>query len=79
MNSKQNHDVYQKISDRALRLATAAGAGLPAHEKRKDWVLMPQGKSLIHSDADRDIAIQGFCLFRIVDEKSGEKKLGRKG
>jgi DNA-binding XRE family transcriptional regulator len=29
------------------------GAGLP-DLKRKDWVLMPPGKSPVHSDVDRD-------------------------
>jgi hypothetical protein len=76
MNSAAAYDVYQKISDPALRLATGIGTGVPAHLKRKEWVLMPSGKSLVHSDAARDIAIQGFCLFRIVDGKSDEKMLG---
>lgn len=73
MNSKTKYDVYQRISDRELRLATSTGAGLPAHVKRKEWVLMPNGKSLVHSDADRDIAVQGFCLFRVVDSDRHEK------
>ena len=76
MSSKTELDVYLKTSDRALRLATSVGAGLPAHLKRKDWVLMPTGKSLVHTDAARDIGVQGFCLFRVVDGKSDEKMLG---
>jgi hypothetical protein len=75
MNSAAAYDVYQKISDPALRLATGIGTGLPAHLKRKEWVLTPSGKSLVHSEAARDIAILGFCLFRIVDGKSDEKML----
>jgi hypothetical protein len=43
------------------------GAGLPAHVKRRDWVLMPTGKSPVHSDADRDIDVQGYCFFQVVD------------
>jgi hypothetical protein len=42
------------------------GAGLPAHVKRKDWVLMPKGKSPVHSDAERDVAVQGYCFFQVV-------------
>jgi hypothetical protein len=48
-------------------LATLPGAGLPAHVKRRDWVLMPAGKSPVHSDADRDIDVQGYCFFQVVD------------
>jgi hypothetical protein len=32
------YDVYRGTADRTLRLATMAGAGLPAHVKRKNWV-----------------------------------------
>lgn len=73
MRRKTDFDVYQKNTDPALRLATMMGAGLPAHVKRKEWVLMPKGQSLIHSDADRDIAVQGFCLFQVVDGDPHEK------
>jgi hypothetical protein len=76
MSSKTEFDVYQKTSDRALRLATAVGAGLPAHLRRREWVLMPSGKSPVHTDAARDIGVQGFCLFRVLDGKSDEKMLG---
>lgn len=69
-------DVYLRNGDRALRLATSVGAGLPAHLKRKEWVLMPSYKSLVHTDASRDIVVQGFCLFRVVDGKSDEKMPG---
>jgi hypothetical protein len=50
-----------------LRLATMPGAGLPAHVKRKDWVLIPKGKSPLHSDVDRDVAVQGYCFFQLVE------------
>jgi hypothetical protein len=66
MSSKTAYDVYRGTTDRTLRLATMSGAGLPAHVKRRDWVLMPKGKSLLHSDVDRDVALKGYCLFRIV-------------
>jgi hypothetical protein len=67
MGSKIAYDVYRGTADRTLRLATMPGAGLPAHAKRKDWVLMPQGKSPIHSDVDRDVAAKGYCFFQLVD------------
>jgi|tagenome__1003787_1003787.scaffolds.fasta_scaffold18132983_1 hypothetical protein len=34
---------------------------------------MPTGKSLVHTDAARDIGVQGLCLFRVVNGKSDEK------
>jgi hypothetical protein len=61
------YDVYRGATDRTLRLATLPGAGLPAHVKRKDWVLMPAGKSPMHSDADRDVAAHGYCFFQVVE------------
>jgi hypothetical protein len=67
MGSKIAYDVYRGTADRTLRLATMPGAGLPAHAKRKDWVLMPPGKSPIHSDVDRDVAAKGYCFFQLVD------------
>jgi hypothetical protein len=67
MNSKTEYDVYRGTYDRRLRLATMPGAGLPAHMKRKDWVLMPKGKSLLHSETDRDIGLKGYCFFQLVD------------
>jgi hypothetical protein len=60
------YDVYRGTADRSLRLATLPGAGLPAHVKRKDWVLMPKGKSPLHSDVDHDVAVKGYCLFQLV-------------
>ena len=66
MTGKIAYDVYRGTADRTLRLATKPGAGLPAHVKRKDWVLMPHGKSPLHSDVDRDVAIKGYCLFQLV-------------
>lgn len=66
MISKIAYDVYRGTTDRTLRLATMPGAGLPAHVKRKDWVLMPPGKSPLHSDVNRDVAVKGYCLFQLV-------------
>jgi hypothetical protein len=63
MSASIDYDVYCGTADRTLRLAIMPGAGLPAHLKRMDWVLMPKGKSLIHSDADRDVGIRGY-FFR---------------
>jgi hypothetical protein len=60
------YDVYRGTNDRTLRLATMPGAGLPAHVKRKDWVLMAPGQSPVHSDAARDIAVHGYCFFQVV-------------
>jgi hypothetical protein len=69
MSSKIPYDVYRATTDRTLRLATLPGARLPAHLKRKDWVLMPKGKSPLHSDADRDIGVRGFCFFQVVESQ----------
>jgi hypothetical protein len=66
MAAKINYDVYRGTTDRTLRLATMPGAGLPAHVKRKDWVLIPNAKSQLHSDVDRDIAVKGYCLFQLI-------------
>jgi len=63
MTANVAYDVYRGTADRTLRLATMAGAGLPAHVKRKDRVLMPKRKSAVHSDADRDVGIHGYCFF----------------
>ena len=69
MSSKIAYDVYRGATDRTLRLATMPGAGLPAHVKRKDWVLMQKGKSPLHSDVDRDVAVQGYCFFQLVENQ----------
>jgi hypothetical protein len=66
MGSQIAYDVYRGTTDRTLRLATMPDAGLPAHLKRKDWVLMPKGKSPLHSDVGRDVAVKGYCLFQLV-------------
>jgi hypothetical protein len=50
-----------------LRLAAMPGAGLPSHVKRKDWALMPKGKSPVHSDAVRDVGTKGYCFFQVVE------------
>lgn len=68
MSSKIAYDIYRGARDRTLRLATMPGAGLPAHVKRKDWVLMmPAGKSPLHSDVDRDVIARGYCFFQVVE------------
>jgi hypothetical protein len=67
--SKIAYDVYRGTTDRTLRLATMPGAGLPAHVKRKDWVLMQKGKSPLHSDVDRDVAVRGYCFFQLVENQ----------
>ena len=66
MSSKIEYDVYRGTTDPALRLATMPGAGLPAHVKRKDWVLTRKGKSILHTDADRDVAVYGYCFFQVA-------------
>jgi hypothetical protein len=67
VTEKITYDVYRKKSDASLRLATLPGAGLPAHVARKDWVLMPAGKSPLHSDTARDVGAYGYCFFQVVD------------
>ena len=69
MTAGNAYDVYRGTADRTLRLATLHGAGLPAHFKRKDWVLMPHGKSPLHSDVDRDVAVRGYCFFQLVENQ----------
>jgi hypothetical protein len=34
-----------------------------------DWMLMPKGKSPVHSDTARDVAVQGYCFFQVVAGK----------
>jgi hypothetical protein len=67
MTTKIDYDVYRGTADRTLRLATLPGAGLPAHVKRKDWVLLPEGKPPFPYDIDRDVAAKGYCFFQLVD------------
>ncbi len=67
MSSKIAYDVYRGTADRTLRLAMMPGTRLPAHLKRKDWVLIPKGKSPLHSDVDRDVAVRGYCFFQLVE------------
>ena len=59
------YDIYHGTNDRTLRLATMPGAGLPPHLKRKDWMLRPTGKSPVHSDTARDVAVQGIATFNL--------------
>jgi hypothetical protein len=63
------YDVYRGKADPSLRLATAPGSRLPAHVRTKDWVLMPAGSSPLHSDARRDIGVQGYCFFQVSKGK----------
>jgi hypothetical protein len=67
MTVKIDYDVYRGTADRSLRLATLPGAGLPAHVKRKDWVLMPKGKPPFPYAIDREIAAKGYCFFQLAD------------
>jgi hypothetical protein len=67
MSASIAYDIYRGTTDRSLRLATMPGAGLPAHVKRKDWVLVPKGKPPFPYDIDRDIAAKGYCFFQLVD------------
>ena len=67
MTDRIGYDVYRGTADRTLRLATMPGAGLPAHFKRQDWVFIPKGKSPLHSDVGRDVAVQGYCFFQLVE------------
>ena len=65
MTARIDYDVYRGPTELCAR--DYAGAGLPAHVKRKDWVPMPKGKSPVHSDADRDVGIHGYCFFQVVE------------
>jgi hypothetical protein len=69
MMEKITYDIYRGTADRTLRLATLPGAGLPPHVKRKDWVLITNGKSPVHSDAHRDVALKGYCFFQVVENQ----------
>lgn len=62
-------DVYIKTSDPTLRIATAARAGLPAHFKNKDWRLLKNSSSILHSDVPRDVAVNGYCYFQVSKGK----------
>jgi hypothetical protein len=66
MTDRIGYDVYRGTADPTLRLATMPRAGLPAHLKRKDWMLMPAGKSPVHTATARDVALQGYCYFQVV-------------
>jgi len=68
-NVKIVYDIYRGKTDPSLRIATAPGARLPGHAKAKDWVLMPAGTSPLHSDAPRDIIVQGYCFFQVSKGK----------
>jgi hypothetical protein len=68
-NVSVHFDVYRSKTDPSLRIATAADAGLPAHIKAKDWTLLPAGASPLHSDAARDIGVNGYCFFQVEKGK----------
>jgi hypothetical protein len=63
---KITYSVYRSKANPSLRLATAPGARLPADHKPKNWVLMATGSSPVHSDAPKDIALKGYCLFQVA-------------
>jgi hypothetical protein len=61
------YDVYRGKRDPSLRVATMPGAGLPNHFSKKDWILMPrQIVQHLHTDAARDIGVQGYCFFQLI-------------
>ena len=60
-------DVYRGTKDKSLRMAVAAGKGLPEHVDRKDWELMSPGTSDIVDVAIDDVRARGFCFYRLVD------------
>jgi hypothetical protein len=61
------YDIYCNRKDRRLRMATRVGAGLPAHVSAEDWLALPFGTPLAIEDIDEDIAVRGFCFYRLVD------------
>ena len=66
MSGKIRYDLYRGKKDRTLRLATLAGVKLPAHLNPKDWTPVRTEDTPVHSDAARDIAAKGYCLFQVV-------------
>jgi hypothetical protein len=62
---KQTFDVYRKRTNPTLRLAVAAGAGLPSQFVSKDWTWVPE-PSVLHSDVSKDVAAKGYCYFQLV-------------
>src|SRR5258705_6711285 len=65
MTARIAYDTYRGTTHR--RRATMPRASLPARVKRKDWALVPRGKSPAHSDADRGVGIHGYCFFQVVN------------
>ena len=61
-------DVYRGKKDSTLRMATLPGAGLPSHVNPRDWVLMPEGISELHSETAQDVFKRGFCFFQLVKD-----------
>ena len=64
----RRYEVYRGINEWALRWATQLGAG-DLLAKRKDWALMPKGKSSLHSDDDRNIGTRGYSSFLVVSRQ----------
>jgi hypothetical protein len=60
------YDVYFNREDPSWRVATPAGAGLPAHLLPSEWELMPPSTSPISDAVEDDIEEHGFCLYRVV-------------
>ena len=63
---KMEYDVYRQKTDPTLRIAVSSGARLPAKFKTKDWTLMARGESPVHSDAARDVGVEGYCYFQVA-------------
>jgi hypothetical protein len=66
MSDKIRYDFYRGRKDRTLRLVTLSGTKLPSHLKPKDWTPMRREDTPVHSDAARDVAAKGYCLFQVV-------------
>jgi hypothetical protein len=63
---KTAYDVFCLKADPTLRIAVAAGARLPVQFKAADWKLMARGTSPLHSDAAKDIGVNGYCYFQVT-------------
>jgi hypothetical protein len=60
------HDLYRNRTDASLRIATAPGCRLPVKFKAKDWIKIPTGSSLLHTEVQRDIGAKGYCFFQLA-------------
>jgi hypothetical protein len=77
MTAGNAYDVYRGTADRTLRLATLPGAGLPAHVKRRDWVLMPAGKSPVDSPLTISAEIHDAVMALPPDERRERAKVNQ--